>query len=233
MKLALEKRSTYGPAHSVLADKYGFLANMHPDWDTPETLALSAFHARTAVDLAPLDANVMFNVAQSYWHAGQHLESQRVFRRVTELDRDNELARFFAKAVPYWCADVPDDVMDWAIAFDRDLSPDNPIRWIVLTWIATLHTNRGEYNLALQAVSEAAQIFQVGYTYMLRSMLLNLANQPDAARGVVEWQLRNWPGIDVEHYSSSTVRRLCQEQPQPEDFVAGYVKLRALFDETP
>lgn len=225
MKRALALNPNFGPAHSVLADKYGFLANMHPDWDTKENLELSRFHAERARELSPLDANVMFNVAQSYWHTGRHLESQRVFQRVTELDSGNSLAHFFSKVVPYWCAEVPDDIMDWALDFDDNLSRDDPIRWIVLTWIATLHTNRGEYSLGLRAATDAAQIFQVGYTYMLHAMLLNKQGRADNALKTVEWQFSNWPGIRVDHYVSSTIPRLCAEQSNATSFLADYKEL--------
>ena len=227
MKLALEKDPDFGPAHSVLADKYGFLANMHPEWDTDESLALSRYHADRAIELSPLDSNAMFNVAQSFWHAGRHAESQRMFIRVTELDGGNSLARFFAKVLPFWCDSVPDDVMDWALSFDRNLSQDDPIRWIVLTWIGTLHTNRGEYNLALQAADDASKIFQVGYTYMLHAMLLHKVGQPSAALAAVEQQYGNWPGISIEHYVSSSIPRLCTEQNKSQLFLKDYADFAA------
>ncbi len=227
MKLALDQDPDFGPAHSVLADKYGFLANVHPDWDTQENLNLSRYHAERAIELSPLDSNTMFNVAQSYWHLGRHTDSQRIFHRVTELDNSNSLARFFSRLMPYWCADVPDDAMQWALNFDANLSRDDPIRWIVLTWIATLHTNRNEYDLALQAITDAAQIFQVGYTYMAHAMLLVQAGQPDAARAVIQHQRSNWPGITTEHYAGSTVPRLCSEQPSADRFINDYTKLTA------
>jgi len=132
MKRALDLNPDYGAAHSVLADKYGFLANMHPEWDTEENLRLARFHAERAKDLSPLDANALFNVAQSYWHVGRHRESQRVFRRVRELDGGNRLARFFSSVVPYWCADVPADVMERSLASGTSLSSADRTRRIVL-----------------------------------------------------------------------------------------------------
>lgn len=225
MKIALSKTPDFGLAHSVLADKYGFLANVYESWDRPEVLELSKTHANRAAELLPLDANVMFNVAQSHWHAGRHAESQRTFVRVTELDPGNSLARFFAHVVPYWCNEVPDDVMNWAITFDENLSSDDPIRWIILTWIATMHTNRGEYELGLEAATRAAQIFQVGYTYMARAMLLNKLGLRSAAAEVIHQQQKNWPGIGPEHFSSSTVPRLCSQNPDPHTFIADYTEL--------
>lgn len=225
MQLALEKDPDFGPAHSVLADKYGFLANVHPDWNTEEYLNLSRFHAERAIELSPLDANAMFNVAQSYWHAGRHGASQRMFHRVTELDQSNSLARFFTKLLPYWCADVPNDVMLWATDFDASLSRDNPIRWIVLTWIAQLHTNRGEYDLAARSIEDAAQIFQVAYTYMIYAMLLVKDGQPDAARSIIQRQNSNWPNAGFEHFINTTVPRLCLEQPDAERFTKDYQEL--------
>lgn len=225
MKIALSKDPDFGPAHSVLADKYGFLANVYESWDTPENLDLAKFHARRAAELSPSDANVMFNVAQSYWHTGRHAESRRTFERVVELDSGNTLARFFARLMPYWCGEVPDDAMNWAVNFDRSLSKDDPIRWIVLTWIATLHTNRGEYGLALNAATKAAQIFQVGYTYMAHAMLLNKAGDIEAAIDAIKAQHTNWPGIGAAHYSNSTVPRLCAEQPNAQKIIADYAQL--------
>lgn len=224
MKRALAMDPDFGPAHSVLADKYGFLANVHPDWDTEENLQLSRFHAERALELLPLDANVMFNVAQSYWHAGRVEDSEQAFRRVIELDSSNSLARFFSIVMPYWCTDVPDDVMQQALAFDQGLSRDDPIRWIVLTWVATLHANRGEYTAALQATTSATQIFQNAYTYMLHAVLLNKAGEPTLARQVIERQIPHWPGSSADHYVGSTLPRLCDEKaslhPLTEDFRA-------------
>lgn len=225
MILALEKKPDYGLAHSVLADKYSFLANVYEPWDTPENRDLAVFHAQRAVELSPLDANAMFNVAQSLWHAGRMKESQRIFQRVTELDGGNSLARLFSVVVPFWCDDVPDDVMNFAIDFDDQLSPDDPIRWIVLTWIATLHTNRGEYDLALEAATDASRIFQVGYTYMAHAMLLNKAGRTMDAIHVIKRQQYNWPGVRPKHYSEVTVPRQCHERLDAKVFEANYQDL--------
>lgn len=222
MKIALEKDPDFGPAHSVLADKYGFLANVYEPWDTKENRDQSLFHADRASELSPLDANAMFNVAQSHWHAGRMAQSQRIFKRVTELDESNSLAQLFSVVVPYWCDDVPDEIMDFAIEFDRNLSADDPIRWIVLTWIATLHTNRGEFKLALKAATDAAQIFQVGYTYMAHAMLLNKLGEVDEATRVIQRQQSNWPNIGPQHYAEMTVPRQCHEQADPSRIIAHY-----------
>lgn len=225
MNLALEKKAEYGLAHSVLADKYSFLANVYEPWDTRENRELAIFHAQRAEALSPLDSNAMFNVAQSYWHAGKMAKSQRIFKRVTELDPANSLAQFFSVLVPYWCGSVPDDIMKFAIDFDDHLSADDPIRWIVLTWIATLHANRGELELALKAATDAAQIFQVGYTYMVHAMLLNRLGRLEEAIDVLKRQEYNWPGVSPKHYSEATVPRQCQEQQTPEDVIANYKML--------
>jgi hypothetical protein len=40
---------------------------------------------------------------------------------------------------------TPATVLAEAIKFGTAISPDNPIRWIALTWIALLHKNTGDY----------------------------------------------------------------------------------------
>jgi hypothetical protein len=88
-----------------------------------------------------------------------------------------------------------------------------------------MHTNRGEYDLALDAITKAAKIFQVGYTYMAHAMLLNKAGWPDAAAAIIRRQREHWPLIGAERYGSSTIPRLCLEQPSPEKFIADYAEL--------
>ncbi|MET1415655.1 hypothetical protein ABVF61_25520 [Roseibium sp. HPY-6] len=225
MEIALRKDPDFGAAHSVVADKLAYLANVYGPSNTPELLTKARWHAQRAMELAPLDANVVFNVAQSQWHSGSIAQSLATMKRVTELDPNHALARFLARMIPYSCAAAPDSVVEQAIAFDNALSADNPIRWLTLTWIAWLHAYRGDFTLALEAEQRAALIFEIPYTFMRHAMLLNKLGRPEQAAAVIERQKSNWPDIDPAHFSSVTIPRLCSEQPDSTRFIELYSEL--------
>ncbi|WP_298975251.1 hypothetical protein [uncultured Roseobacter sp.] len=225
MQMALEKSPEFGAAHSVLADKLAYLANVYGPSDTPALRDQAHWHAQRALELAPLDPDVMFNVAQSQWHSGHIHDSEQTMRRVVALDRSHDLARFLALVIPYTCRVAPDDTLAEAIGFDANLSPDNPIRWLTLTWIAWLHLHREEYSAALEAETEAALIFQIPYTFMRRAVLLNKLGRPDAAADVIRSQQVNWPDISPEHFAKVTIPRLCSEEDSAAPFIENYVTL--------
>ncbi|MEM7470256.1 MAG: hypothetical protein AAF340_02820 [Pseudomonadota bacterium] len=209
--LALERNPEFGAAHSVLADKLAYLANVYGPADTPENREAALFHARQAIGLSPLDPDVVFNVAQAQWHSGLIGESKATMTRVVELDPSHDLARFLSLVIPYTCAAAPDDILNDATRFDEALSPDNPIRWLTLTWLGWLHAYRDEWAQALVAEERAARIFQIPYTFMRRAMVLNQLGRPSEAASVVQNQSDKWDGFDPIHFANVTIPRLCGE----------------------
>ncbi len=224
-KMALKQDPAFGSAHSVLADKLAYLANVYAPADTSENRKAALNHAQRAMDLSPLDPDVMFNVAQAHWHSGRIAESHGAMGRVIELDASHDLARFLHQMIPYTCATAPDEIVEWATDFDANLSPDNPIRWLTLTWIGWLHAYRAEWDEALVAEEAAARIFQIPYTFMRRAMVLHQLGRTEEAINVIEMQNTNWAAFDPQHYIAHSIPRLCQETPNPKVFVTYYQDL--------
>ncbi len=224
-RLALEKDPDFGAAHAVLADKLAFLANVYGPADTPEQRAAAEMHARRALELAALDPEVVFAVAQSKWHAGNIAESHLLMQRVLELDPGHDLARFLELVIPYTCRVPPGNVLQQAIEFDDRLAGDNPIRWLTLSWIAWLHAYRGDYEIALNIERRSALIFEFPYTFMRHAMLLQRLGRTEAAVAVIERQDANWPGISADHFARVTVPRLCRESPLAAEFIIAYEEL--------
>ncbi|WP_282078221.1 tetratricopeptide repeat protein [Epibacterium ulvae] len=225
-RLALEKDPNFGAAHSVLADKLAYLSNVYGPADTAENRQAAEYHARRAMELSPLDPDVVFNVAQSHWHSGRIAESHATMRRVIELDSSHDLARFLHLVVPYTCETAPDSVVEAAIAFDAALSPDNPIRWLTLTWTGWLHSYRQEWEKALAVEEQAALIFQIPYTFMRRAMVLNKLGRPEDAAQVIEQHDISWSKFSSSYYVDNTIPRLCSENPKPELFIEPYIALK-------
>ena len=224
-RMALEKDPEYGPAYSVIADKLAYLSSVDGPSNTEENVEEAGRSAQRALELSPGDANVMFNVAQYNWHTGHLRMAIRSMRRVLELDPNHALAGFFLIVIPYTCSPAPEDVLEAAIKFDQSLGPDNPIRWVTLTWLGWLHLNRGELELALDAEERAAQIFQIPYTVMRRATVLNELGRTNEAAQLVRGQLANWPNIDPEHFSQFTMPRLCSQYPHEKKMIGFYENL--------
>lgn len=225
MDLALSKDPNLGAAHSVMADKLSYLANVYAPSDTAILRDEAETHATRAMELAPRNPDVVFNVAQSHWHAGRIAQSHVTMRRVVDLDPGHDLARFLSLVIPYTCAAPPPEVVAEAITFDADLSPDNPIRWLTLTWIAWLHLNAGDYETALAAEQRAALIFEIPYTFMRHAVLLNKLGRPDDAAEIIRRQQANWPDISPDHFAKVTLPRLCSESSQVGGLIGNYEEL--------
>lgn len=217
-KRALERDPNLGQADSVLADKLAYLANVDPPSDMEASRAEAALHARRAMDLAPDDADAVFNVSIHYWHAGRIAESLAATRRTLDLDPNHVLARFLFKAAPYTCAAAPQAVIDELVAFDANLSPDNPVRWVTLTWISLLNLFNGDFPRALEAARRSDQIFRTPNTVFYLAGILVQLGKTDEAVSEIDRQRITWPTLDPRHFADVAVPRLCGQATRA-DFV--------------
>ena len=230
MRLALEKDPDFGAAHAVLADRMAYLANVHAPSNTQELRAEALAHAQRARELSPLNPDVMFAVGQTFWHSGQTTDSASAMERVIELNDSHIIAKFLSVMIPYTCAPAPDEIVQWALDFDAKLSRESPTRWMIMTWIALLHTNREEYVEALLAEEEAALLIEVPYTFMRRALLLHKLGRIEEAVDVIRAQKRNWPDLNPAYFAEVTNPRLCLENENHPQLIENYRELAAALD---
>lgn len=210
---ALALRPDFGQAHSVLAEKLAYLASVDPPSDTAALRRKAVFHAQQALELAPQDADVLFNVSQYYWHIGRLSQAADTNRRALELDPNHALARMLADTLPFTCAAPPQDVLQRAVTYDAALSPDNPIRWMTLDWIATLYMNNGNFLRAAEVGRRSRLIFSgPGSTLRHAAVLLRL-ERTDEALALVADLRRHWPRLDPRHYAGIAIPRRCHGEP--------------------
>lgn len=226
-RIAIKKDPSFGPAYSIIADKLAYLAAIDGPSNTKAGLIEAAESARLAIELNPGDPNTVFNVAQYNWHGGNLYDSIRLQNRVLELSPNHGFASFFSTVLPYTCLPPPVLVLSKANAFDQSLSPDNPARWVTLSWIGWAHMLRGELQQALEAHVKAAQISQNPYTTITRAAILNLQGNSDQAAQAILEQRTNWPNIHPNHFVNVTFARICRdvEDPDKEILLNIYKKL--------
>lgn len=204
----------FGQAHAVLADKIGFLTWVDPPSDTPELRALAGEHARRALETAPEDADVVFNVASYYWHIGDDDAYRRALRRTVELEPTHSLARIVLLAPRHVCARQSTQVMDELRAYDATLSPDSPLRYLIQDILASMHMARGEMNEAEAAGRRARQLFQTIHSSLVLAAVLVQQGKVEEARQIIAAEKVNWPNLDLWHYANTVLPRQCGAGPE-------------------
>ena len=218
-RLALARRAITtdpgsGRAYSVLADKLTLLANLDPEFDTPENWKEAADAANRASFLAPLSADVAFNLALYHWHAGRLNEAHQAVRRTLELAPMHTLARIWYPVVPFTCTAPPQTVIDELVRFDADLAPSNPARWQTQVWLARLLLNMGRYREAMEAAQRSMQMVpNLGAAIILIAAHVELGD-PVTASKVFEGQTAYWKTFSFDHYNRGALTRMCSGSPQ-------------------
>lgn len=211
-----------GEAYSVLADKLAYLSSVDARYHSTEIETMANQRATQALGLAPRSVGTLFNVSIHKWHLGKVSDATELAKRTLEIDPHHGLAQLLSVLYPYTCVQAPDRILKFAQEFDAQLSPDNPVRWVVLTWIAKLHLNRGEYELAEQAESRSHNIFHTPDSVVRHAVTLHALGRNDDAFGLVKDQLMNWPNLDPEHFAKVTLPRRCQEYPKAKQLLDLY-----------
>jgi len=202
-----------GRAYSVLADKLTLLANLDPEFDTLENWKEAEDAARRARVLAPLSADVAFNLALYHLHAGELNEAHRAVHRTLELAPRHTLARIWQLAVPFNCTAPPQTVIDELVRFDADLAKSNPARWQTQVWLARLLLNMGRYREAVEAAQRSMQIIpNLGAAIILVAAHVELGDLA-SARKVYEGQKAYWKTFNFNHYNRGALRRMCSTSP--------------------
>jgi len=210
---ALALRPDFGQAHAVLADKLAYLASVDPPSDTAELRRKAVFHAQQALELAPEDADVLFNVSLYYWHLGRLQQAAEAIHRTLELDPNHALARMLDDTLPFSCAAPPQETLQRAVIYDAALSPDNPIRWVTLNWIATLYMNNGNFLRAAEVGRRSRLIFSSPDSTLRHAAVLLRLDRADEALALVQGLRRHWPALDPRHYARITIPRRCHGEP--------------------
>jgi TolB-like protein len=222
---ALFSLPNFGPAHSVLAEKIAYLANVNPPSDTDLNWNKARSHLRDALQFATDDPDAVFNVALHYWHAGSLEESHRAIKRVLELQAGHPLASFMLEAIPFTCSSAPPETIERLTRFDLALEPGNPIRWVTLGWIARLHFTNANYAEALAFGQRANHVFtSPDAVFLVAASHVHLGDL-SAANKIIAEQQKFWPNMDGRHYAEKTVPRRCAAGDRKEEVMKAYQAL--------
>lgn len=221
-KRAVELKPEYGKAHSVLADKYAYLAAIDPQSDSPERIETAKQHAKLARKFSPNDTDVSLLLTMHHWHLGDLTESIRAAKRTMELEPSHGLARMLSFALPYTCAVAPDEIVNRIAEFEASLAPDNPIGWFTRTWRGRLAMNALDFETTLEFDLDALQIMHTPDTIMRTATALYHVGRQEEAIVLVNDQLKLWPNFDTDHLTNVSLKRRRREYVGHDPVLAAY-----------
>jgi TolB-like protein len=211
---ALEIDPNFAPAHALFAELASYHALFHPPFDTPARAERARRHAERALDNAPYDPEVLYQLALYYRFTGNRDRARAMLERVLQLQPNHPVAPIDLDFVRGECAANSDaEVADLSRRIQA-LAPTSAERWVALSHLAAIHLGRGEFERARAAALESRQIVPMTWTaYTLSAADAALGRNAEAAEVLAEHR-REWPNMDLHHFADLVVQRWCLGGPR-------------------
>lgn len=225
---ALQMQPGYAPAHATLASGLAYHALFSPAENTDARLGEARRHAEAAVAGAPFDPQVLYEVATYYRQIGERARASLMLHRVLEISPDNIEARIDLPFVEGQCTARSGEAIAALEKIGQGLSPDNPIRRVVLSHLADLHLARGEYDKAADAAMRSrAVVPSVWSGITLAAADAELGHAREALATAAETRLE-WPGLDFGQFAKKLIGPWCLGGPETKAAASAFEKLAAV-----
>lgn len=225
---ALELDPDFAPAHALFAQLAAYHALLHPPFNTPEALARARGHAERATELAPYDAEVLYQVALYHQFIGEREKAGAALQRVIELQPNHPVAGINLAYVQGHCGGGDEkEAIARLSSMDRELSVSNPARWVAQAHVSAIHLARGEYRKAKEAALRSRQIAPMTLTAFTLAAAQAELGEVAAAAAVLAAHRREWPDMDVAYFADEIVPRWCFFGDRTADVQASFRKLAA------
>jgi tetratricopeptide (TPR) repeat protein len=211
---SLEIDPNFAPAHALFAELASYHALFHPPFDTPARAERARRHAERAIDIAPYDPEVLYQLALYYRFGGDRGRAEAMLQRVLELQPNHPTAAIDLSFVRGQCAADPGpDVADLTRRV-RTLPPTSAERWVALSHLAAIELGRGEFEQAREAALASRRIVPMTWTaYTLAAADAALGRNAEATQVLAEHR-REWPNMDLRYFAEHVVQRWCLGGPR-------------------
>jgi DNA-binding winged helix-turn-helix (wHTH) protein len=211
---ALEIDPNFAPAHALFAELSSYHALFHPPFDTPARAERARRHAERALDIAPYDAEVLYQLALYYRFTGDRNRARAMLERVLQLQPNHPVARIDLDFARGECAANSDAEVEDLLTRIRSLAPTSAERWVALSHLAAIELGRGEYQQARATALASRQIVPMTWTaYTLAAADAKLGRNAEAAQVLAEHR-REWPNMDLHYFADHVAQRWCLGGPR-------------------
>jgi DNA-binding winged helix-turn-helix (wHTH) protein/TolB-like protein len=214
---ALQIDPDFAPAHALFAQLASWHMLFDPPSNTPATLARARHHAERAIELAPYDSEVLYQLSLYYRAMGDRERASAMIGRVLTLQPNHPLAAIDREFLAAQCqpnagaavARLTDDI--------RNLPASSPTRWVALMHLSSLYLTEGEFERARDAALASRRIVPSTWTAMtLAGSDAALGRNAEAAQVLAEHR-REWPNMDLRYFAEHIVPRWCLGGPRTRD----------------
>lgn len=224
---ALELDPGYAPAHASLASALAYRA-MFTNIDGTALLREAGQHAEQARALAPYDSGVLYELATYYRLIGDRPGAIAALDRVLAIQPDHPTATVDRLFLAGQCtATAPTALAGLEQALAR-MSPENPVRWVLLSHIGDLHLARGDYAEARRAAELSRQIVRMTWSGITLAAAAAALGDQDTARQVSHETRLEWPKLDWNAFAAKGVPLWCLRGTDQSSAAAAFRRLGAI-----
>jgi DNA-binding winged helix-turn-helix (wHTH) protein len=222
---ALSIDPDYAPAHALFAELAAYHALFDPPYDTPQKRARARTHANRAIELAPYDAEVLYQLALYYRFSGDRERARAMLGRVLDLQPNHPLARIELDFVRGQCTADPQAQIASLTMRIRELPPSNPARWVALSHLSSIHLAQGDIERAREAALASRRIIPMTWTAMTLAAADAASGRNAEAASVIAEHGREWPNMDLRYFAERVAPRWCLGGPRTREAQAIFRKL--------
>lgn len=214
---ALSIDPDFAPAHALYAELAAYHALFHPPFDTPARREIARRHAERALELAPYDAEVLYQLSLYYRFSGGRDRAEAMLKRVLALQPDHPLAQIDLDFLQGQCAaDAAPAITDLTKQLDR-LPASSAARWVALAHLSAMRLAIGDVEGARAAAIESRRIIPMTWTaYTLAAADAATGRKAEAEQVLAE-QRGEWPNMDLHYFARQVVPRWCLAGPRTAD----------------
>ena len=206
---AIAQAPDFALAHASLAQVMANFALFDPPSDTPQAAARAARAADRALQLAPYDAGVLYQIALYDRYAGRREAAIATFDQVLAREPDNVAARIERIFAQGQCTSDSAAATAQLQALDAGLPPADPRHWVILSRLADLALGHGDYAAARDyAVRSRLMVRQVWSSVTLAAADAELGGTGEARLVGMEHH-GQWPGLDYGRFAGGPLSRWC------------------------
>lgn len=199
----------YAPAHALFAELAAYHALFDPPYDTAQKLARARAHANRAIELAPYDAEVLYQLALYYRFSGDRDRAQAMLARVLDLQPNHPLARIELDFVRGHCTANAETQIASLSARIRELQPSSPARWVALSHLSSIYLAQGDTERAREAALASRRIIPMTWTAMTLAAANAASGREVEAASVIAEHRREWPNMDLRYFAERVALRWC------------------------
>ncbi|MDP9421603.1 MAG: winged helix-turn-helix domain-containing protein [Pseudomonadota bacterium] len=215
----------YAPAHALFAELAAYHALFDPPYDAAQKLARARAHANRAIELAPYDAEVLYQLGLYYRFSGDRDRAQAMLGRVIDLQPNHPLARIELDFVRGQCAADPGPQIASLTARIQEFPRSSPARWVALSHLSSIYLAQGDFERARDAALESRRIIPMTWTAMTLAAADAAIGRKAEAASVIAEHRREWPNMDLSYFAERVAPRWCLGGPRTPDAQAIFRKL--------